>query len=108
MRTTRRWAVAVLTLATVALAAYLALVVVAVWLFGSSMEVLADRDLGALDLRGLFVDVVPGLLVGWGAGFAATVVLGRGEALTARGAGIVSGSLGVVAGAAVLAATGIL
>ncbi|KGN41505.1 hypothetical protein [Knoellia aerolata] len=107
-RSTRRWAVGVLSVATVLLTAWLTLVIVAAWLVGSAIEVVRDRDVGALDLTALLVEVAPGLLVGWGVGLAAAALLGRGEALGPRGAGVAAGSLGVLAGAAVLAATGAL
>ncbi|WP_404385438.1 hypothetical protein LL946_05135 [Knoellia locipacati] len=108
VRTARRWAVGVLAVATLLLVAYLALVLVAVWLVGAAIDVLSSQDVGSLDVAGLFVTAVPGLLVGWCVGLGATWVLARGEALGARAAGLTSGAVGVLGGAAVLAATGVL
>lgn len=107
-RTARRWAVGVLAVATLVLVAYLALVLVAVWLVGAAIDVLSSQDVGSLDVAALFVAAVPGLLVGWCVGLGATWVLARGEASGARAAGLTSGALGVLVGTAVLAATGVI
>ncbi|MFW5473617.1 hypothetical protein ACOCJ5_09915 [Knoellia sp. CPCC 206450] len=105
-RVARRWAVCVLTAATVALAAWLTLGLVAVWLVGSTIEAVSARDIGTLDVAGLLVTTLPGLVGGWAVGLGAAVLLGRGEAMGARAAGVAAGLLGVVVGAALLAATG--
>jgi hypothetical protein len=108
VRSARRWAVGVLVVATLVLAAYLALVLVAVWFVGSAMEALSSRDLGSLDVAASLLKAVPGLLAGWAAGLSASMVLARGEALDARAAGLCSGVLGALVGAVVLALTGVI
>ena len=105
--TTQRWTVGVLALATVLLGAYLALLVTATWLLASAWGGLTDNTV-SFDLLSVATDVAPVLLVGWCTGLAASAVLARGEALGARAAGITAGALGTVAGAAVLALTGLL
>ncbi|GAA4113323.1 hypothetical protein GCM10022415_08590 [Knoellia locipacati] len=107
-RVARRWSVGVLALATVVLAAYLALVVVAAWLVGSTIEAIAARDVGSVDVGGLAVSTIPGLVGGWGVGLGAAALLARGEAVAARAVGVTAGLLGVVVGAVVLAVTGVL
>lgn len=107
-RVARRWAVGVLAAGTVVLMAWLVLVLAAVWLVGSAIEQVASRDLGSPDVGGLIVTALPGLAVGWGVGLGAATLLGRGEAMGARAAGVTAGLLGVVVGAALLAATGAL
>lgn len=108
MRVARRWAVGVLTAGTVVLLAWLVLVLVAVWLVGSAIEQVASRDLGSPDVAVLVVTALPGLAGGWGVGLGAAALLGRGEVMGARAAGVTAGLLGVVVGAALLAATGVL
>lgn len=108
VRTTRRWTVGVLAAATSALAAYLVLVVAAVWVVVSTVDAVAARDTPPLDLVAVLADVAPGLLVGWCTGLAASAALAGGEALGARVAGVAAGAVGMTAGAAVLAVTGIL
>ncbi|MFW5471196.1 hypothetical protein ACOCJ4_14250 [Knoellia sp. CPCC 206435] len=108
VRTARWWAVGVLTAATVALAAYLALVLLATWLMVSAVDAVTDLGTRPLDVTSLLLDVAPGLLLGWCVGLILAGVLARGQALGARAAGCVAGTLGSFAGGAVLAATGIL
>ena len=108
VRVARRWSVGVLVAATVLLMAYLVLVLVTVWLVGSAIEQVASRDLGSPDVGALVVSALPGLVGGWGVGLGAATLLGRGEAMNARAAGLTSGLLGVVVGAVLLAATGVL
>ena len=63
----------------------------------------------SFDVLSVATDVAPVLLVGWCTGLAASAALSaRGEALGVRAAGITAGALGAVAGAAVLALTGLL
>lgn len=103
--TTRRWAVAVLVLATVGLAAWVALLVAGAWLGAAAWSVLTGQPV-SLDLVAVVRDVAPALLVGWCLGLAASAVLSRGEALDPRLAGVAAGALGTASGAAVLALTG--
>lgn len=106
VETTQRWAIGVLAVATVLLGVYLALLVTATWLFASVWGGLT-RDPVSVDLLSVVADVAPGLLVGWCTGLATSAVLGRGDALGARAAGIAAGALGATLGAAVLALTGL-
>ena len=108
VRTARWWAVGVLALATLALAAYLALVLVATWLMVSAVDAVTDLGTRPLDVTSLLVDVAPGLLVGWSVGLVMASVLARGQALGASAAGFTAGALGTVVGGVVLAATGVL
>jgi hypothetical protein len=107
-RTTRLWAVGVLVLGTLALAAYLALVLMTVWFVGSAIDAVSTRDLGPLDVSGYLVRAVPGLIVGWCTGLATSWLLSRGEALSARAAGLAAGAAGLLVGAVILALTGVL
>jgi hypothetical protein len=107
VRTAQRWAVGVLLGATVALVGYLALLIAFAWLLVSAYGAVGSGHQAALDLSSAAADVLPGLLVAWCSGLAATTMLARGEALGPRAAGILSGLLGVVAGSLVLLATGI-
>ncbi|MFC7491020.1 MULTISPECIES: hypothetical protein [unclassified Knoellia] len=104
----RWWAVGVLSAATLVLAGYLTLVIVAAWLLVSAVDAVRDVETAALDLTSLLLDVAPGVLVGWGVGLAAAALLGRGESMQPRGAGVAAGSLGALVGVAVLAVTGVL
>ena len=79
----------------------------ATWLFASVWGGLT-HDPVSFDLLAVAPDVAPVLLVGWCTGLAASAALARGETLGARTAGITAGALGTVAGAAVLALTGVL
>ena len=108
VRVARHWAVGVLAAGTVALMAHLVLVLVAVWLVGSAIEQVASRDLGSPDVGGLVVTALPGLAAGWGVGLGAATLLGRGDSMGARAAGVTAGVLGVLVGGALLAATGVL
>lgn len=108
VRTARWWAVGILTVATLALAAYLALVIAALSLMVSAVDAVTDLGTRPFDVTALLLDVAPGLLVGWSVGLVMAGVLARGEALGARAAGCTAGALGSVAGGAVLAATGVL
>jgi len=105
--TTRRWAVGVLAVATVVLAAYVAALVVGVWLVAFAWSAMTSQD-AVLDVGGLVRDVAPALLVGWCTGLALSAWLTGEEALGPRASGIVAGVLGSSAGAAVLALTGLL
>lgn len=102
----RRWTIAVLGAATALLAAYVVLIALAVWFFASAWGVVRPDDAVALDLLALARPTLPVLLVGWCTGLAALAVVVRGEGLGSRTAGITSGLLGVVAGAAVLGLQG--
>lgn len=108
VRVARRWTVGILVVATVVLAGYLVLVLVAVWLVGAAFDAVTSREPGTLDVTGLLVAAVPGLFTGWCVGLVAASVLARGEALGARAAGLCSGVLGTLAGAVVLAITGVI
>ena len=103
VRTVQRWAAAVLTLATAAVLGYVALVVAAVWLAGSAIEAVSGRGDATVDLLAVGRHVAPVLLVGWCTGMAASAGLAPGEALGPRAAGLLAGSIGALAGAAVLA-----
>lgn len=103
--TARRWAVAVLVVATLAMAGHLALVVVATSMAAWVIEVVRPGAASGLDVVGLVLDSLPALLVGWCTGLAVTAATARGEALGARSAGVVGGAVGVGAGVAVLRVT---
>ena len=106
--TTQRWAVGVLVVSTLALLAYLALLVAASWLFAVGWNALTAGEPVSVDVLAIGSDLAPALLVGWCTGLAASAVLARGEALGARTAGMVAGTLGTAAGAALLAVSGLL
>ena len=106
-RTTQRWTVGVLALATAAAGGYVALLVTATWLFASAWSGLT-RDPVAVDVLPVAADVAPVLLVGWCTGLAASAVLARGEALGARTAGVTAGVRAPRPEHAVLALTGLL
>ena len=108
VRTTQRWTVASLVLATVVLLAYVALLVTTAWLFVSAWDAVAGRETAPIDVLGVATDLAPVLLVGWCTGFATSAVLARGEALGPRTAGLVAGSTGAAAGTVVLALTDLL
>jgi hypothetical protein len=107
-RTAQRWAVGVLTVSTLLLVAYLALLVLATWLFASAWNVVFSQPAGSLDVLGIVAGAAPALLVGWCTGLATSAAIARGEALGARVAGLVAGFVGTTAGAAVLALTDVL
>lgn len=103
------WAVAVLLVGTFALAGYLVLVVAAAALAASFAAALGLLDrVPPLDVPRLLADVAPGVLVGWGVGLVTARALSGGAALGHRLAGVASGVLGCVVGAAVLRATGVV
>jgi hypothetical protein len=106
--TTQRWAVGVLAVSTVLLLGYAALLVVAGWLVASGWNVVTTGRSVSVDVLAIGSDLAPALLVGWCTGLAASAVLARGEALGARTAGMVAGTVGTAAGAALLALTGLL
>lgn len=107
--TARRWAVGVLGLASAALAGWLALLVVAASMVGWALEVVRPGSVpGGLNPTGLLADALPGLLVGWCSGLAATATLARGDALGPRTHGVLGAGLGVLAGALVLRLTGLV
>ena len=106
-RSATRWAVAVLALATSALLVWAALVVAATALFAFAYDVVTGREPGAVDLLGVARSLAPGLLAGWCCGMAAVAVLGPGEALTPRIAGVLAGVLGVLAGVVVMRLGGV-
>ena len=106
--TTQRWAAGVLAASTVLLLAYAALLVAAAWLFASAWTVVTARESVSVDALAIGADLAPALLVGWCTGLAAAAVLGRGEALGARTAGVAAGVLGTAAGGALLVLTGLL
>lgn len=108
VRSTRRWAVGVLVLGTLALAAYLAMVLAVGWVLLSAVDTVTGRETTDIDLARVLTDVTPGVGLGWCVGLGAAALLGRGSALGARVAGLAAGTLGAAAGAAVLAVTGII
>ncbi|HET6968463.1 MAG TPA: hypothetical protein VFI44_09310 [Ornithinibacter sp.] len=108
LRTTQRWAVSVLAVATAALLAWLAVLVAASWLAVAALTAVTSGGPVTVDLLAVVGDAAPVLLVGWCTGLATTATLARGEALGARTAGLVSGAVGSVAGGAVLALNGLL
>ena len=91
VRRAQGWAVGVLAVATTCLLGYVVLLLAAVSLAGTALQAVGRRDLPPVDLSSVAADVLPGLLVGWCLGLAATTVLARGEALSPRAAGLVSG-----------------
>ncbi len=107
-RTALRWAAGVLGCATVALVGYLSVLIAFVWMMGAAVDILRPSERTELDLASFATDVLPGLTLAWCSGLAATAVLSRAEALGPRAAGILSGLLGVGAGALVLNATDLL
>ena len=106
--TTRRWAVGVLALATVALAGYLVLLVVATALVATFVSGVFDLGPVGVDARSLVPSVATVLLVGWCTGLATSAAIAGGEVLGPRTAGLVAGGTGTVAGLAALALTGLL
>lgn len=108
VRTTQRWAVSVLVLATVALLAWVAVLVAASWLAVAALTAVTSGGPVTIDLRSVAASVAPVLLVGWCTGLACAAALAGGEALGARTAGLVAGLAGSVAGAAVMALTDLL
>ena len=107
--TARRWAVGVLALASVALAGYLALLLLAASVVAWAFDVVRPGGVeGGVDLAGLAADTLPGLFLGWCSGLAATASLARGHALGARVNGVTGAVLGILAGALVLRLTGVL
>ncbi len=104
-RRARRWTVGVLVAATLALAVWVALLLLGAWLVGSAYDLLTGKSSGGVDLAVVAADVLPGLLVGWCAGLASLAVIVRGEALGPRACGLASGALGTAVGAALLSAT---
>jgi len=106
--TTRRWAVAVLSVSTLALVAYAALLVVAFRMFAFGWNTVTTGEPVSVDVLAIGSDLAPALLVGWCTGLAGAAVLARAEALGARGAGIAAGLLGTATGAALLGLTDLL
>ncbi|KRE60170.1 hypothetical protein [Nostocoides sp. Soil756] len=107
-RRARRWAVGVLLVGTLALAAYLALVMLAVALVVALFGSVLDLGSGRLDAGGLALDAAPGLLVGWCVGLAAVAALTGRTALGPRATGLLAGLVGTAAGAGVLSLAGVL
>ncbi|PKW26765.1 hypothetical protein [Phycicoccus duodecadis] len=107
-RTARRWAVGVLLAGTLALAAYLSLVMLAVALVVALFGSVLDLGSGRLDAGGLALDAAPGLLVAWCLGLAAVAALAGRTALGPRAVGLAGGLLGTAAGAGMLALAGVL
>lgn len=107
-RTASVWATVVLAAATVALLAYVMLLVAASWLVVSAVSVVVPVGPAQLDPVRVAADVAPGLLVGWCTGGATAAALERGESMPPAVGGLAAGTLGVTAGAVVLAFTGIL
>lgn len=108
MRRAQVWAAGVLGLATLVLLAYLVALVALASVVGFALDAVRGTDTLSVDLSLVAVDVLPGLLVGWCVGLATTTLLARGEAMGPRAAGLLSGTIGAVAGATVLTVTGIL
>ena len=108
VRRAQGWTVGVLAVATTALLGYVVALAAVASLVGTALDAVRHRGSPSVDLSLVAADVLPGLLVGWCIGLATTTVLARGEALSPRVAGLVSGVVGATAGAAVLALTGIL
>lgn len=107
-RTARRWTVGVLGVGTLALAAYVVVLLLALRLFVGAIAVVTGRPTGGLDMVGVAVDLLPGTLAGWGVGLAALAALRRVEGIGPRSAGLLAGGLGVATGAALLTYSGIL
>ena len=108
VRRAQAWAVGVLSVATLALLAYVVALVAVASVVGAALDAVRHRHSLEVDLSLVAADVLPGLLVGWCIGLATTAVLARGEALGPPAAGLASGMVGASAGAAVLTLTGIL
>ena len=108
MRRAQGWAVGVLAVATTALLGYVVALAAVASLVGIALDAVRHRGSPSVDLSLVAADVLPALLVGWCIGLATTTVLARGETLSPRAAGLVSGVVGATAGAAVLALNGIL
>ncbi len=108
VRRAQGWAVGVLAVATTALLGYVVALAAFTALVGIALDAVRHGGSPSVDLSLVVADVLPGLLVGWCIGLATTTVLARGEALSPRAAGLVSGVVGAAAGAAVLALTGLL
>ena len=108
MRRAQGWAVGVLAVATTALLGYVVALAAVASLVGIALDAVRHRGSPSVDLSLVAADVLPGLLVGWCIGLATTTVLARGESMSPRAAGLVSGVVGATAGAAVLALNGIL
>lgn len=107
-RTARRWAVAVLAVGTLVLAAYLAFVMLAAAMVVALLGGVLDLGPSRLDPVGVATDVAPGLLVGWCLGLAAEAALAGRTSLGPRATGLVAGLLGTMAGVGVLALAGVL
>ena len=105
---TRRWSAAVLCVGTLALLAYYTLLALVAWALAGLGEALGlvDRAGSVTVADVLVVAALPGT-VGWGVGLAAATLLGRHELRPVVG-GLLSGLLGVAAGAAVLHGQGLL
>ena len=97
-----------LVFSTLALLGYVALLVVANWLFAVGWNAVTTGESVSVDVLAIGADLAPALLVGWCTGLAAAAVLCRGEALGPRTAGLAAGALGTAVGAALLALTGLL
>ena len=108
VRTTQRWAVGVLVLATAALLAYLVLLVVAMAMLTAFVSGVLDIGPASFDARALGPSVATVLLVGWCTGLATSAATTRGEALGPRTAGLLAGGLGTASGLVVMALTGLL
>ncbi len=106
--TARWWAVGVLSLGTLALAAWLVVLVAAGAMAAFTIGILRPQTPVDLDVAGLVLASLPGLLVGWCVGLATTAVVSRGEALGPRTGGTVGALVGLVAGALVLRLSGLL
>ncbi|MEO5609374.1 MAG: hypothetical protein ABIQ61_07085 [Ornithinibacter sp.] len=108
VRTIRRWAVGVLALATVALFAYAAVLLVAMSLLVFFWNGLSGGGPASLDAVAVARSLAPVLLVGWCSGLASSAALSGGEVIGPRTAGILSGAVGVLAGGLVMAMTDLL
>lgn len=108
MRAARRWTVGVLGVGTVALLVHATLLVAMAWLLGSVFEAVTARESVQVDLFAVAADVAPVLLLGWCSGMATSASIARGETLGARTAGVVSGTVGIVAALLVMRLTGLL
>ncbi len=95
---------AVLVLASLALASWVGVLYVGLAVIQPLVEVLLPGASPSPDVLALAREALPALLVGWCIGFACLAVIGRGEALGPPAAGIVGGALGALAGALVLSA----
>ena len=108
VRTTRRWTVGVLALASVALLAYATLLIIAVSLLVSLWNGWAGPEAVSIDAFALARSLAPVLLVGWCTGLASSAALAGREVLGPRIAGVAAGAVGAGAGALVMAATDLL